>query len=244
LKSFRDRMMASAAKSRSRVVLALDVTGPYESRLSRAAKVLEATKARVAAVKVNHQLLLPLGLEGTRGIIATCRSEGLPLIADLKMNDIESTNLDIVDSLLSYGFDAVIANPFVGKTEGLGGAIERMHSKGAGMIILVYMSHAGAGEGYALEMKGGVRLYRIFAERARDWRADGVIVSAKSPERIAETRKIVGRDCLILSPGVGAQGGSKRGAAPGADFAIVGRSITEAEDPEKALAEITVEARR
>lgn len=239
MKGFRQRMMASAERSGSRVVLALDVTGPYRGRVSHAEEVLEATKGRVAAVKINQQLLLPFGLQGVAGITEKCRSEGIPLIADLKMNDIESTNLDAVDSLLAYGFDAVIANPFVGKEEGLGGVIDRMHAKGGGVILLVYMSHRGASEGYSLEIKGGTPLYRVFAERAREWRADGVVVSAKSPEKIAETRKVVGKDCLIFSPGVGAQGGSKRGAAPGADFLIVGRSITEAPDPMKALMEIS-----
>lgn len=242
MKSFRDRMLASAERSRSRVVLALDVTGPYETRLARAEKVLDATKGGVAAVKINHQLLLPFGLEGVGSIVAKCHAEGLPLVADLKLNDIESTNLDAVDSLLAYGFDAVIANPFVGKEEGLGGVVEKMHVKGGGVVLLVYMSHRGASEGYGLEVKGGRPLYAVFAERARDWGADGVLVSAKSPEKIAEARKIVGKQCLIFSPGVGAQGGTRQGAAPGADFAIVGRSITEAPDPRKALAGITLGA--
>jgi orotidine-5'-phosphate decarboxylase len=230
-------MTASAEKHGSRIVLALDVTGPYGTRLARAEKVLELTKGRIAAVKVNHHLLLPFGLEGIGRIIVECRKSGLPLIADLKMNDIESTNLVIADALLAYGFDAVIANPFVGKQEGLGGVIEKMHANGCGMILLVYMSHRGAREGYSLRV-AGKPLYRVFATRARKWKADAVIVSAKSPRVIAETRKIVGRKCLIISPGVGAQGGAKQGAAHGADFVIVGRSITEAMDPQQALEEV------
>ena len=236
---FGESMLRSAAKNKSKVVLALDLSGPYDRRLNRAEEVLEATKRGIAAVKVNHHLLLPFGLQGLQGVISLCRREGLPMIADLKINDVESTNLNIVDSLFDFGFNAVIANPFVGREEGLGKVVERVHSLGGGILFLVYMSHKGAEEGYALRLEGGEPLYRVFAERARDWKADGVVVSAKSADKIAETRKVVGKDCLIFSPGVGAQGGdAKTWAFSGADFLIVGRSITESTNPGKALRDL------
>ena len=239
---FSESMLRSAAKNKSKVVLALDISGPYDGRLSRAEEVLEATKYGIAGVKVNHHLLLPFGLQGLQGIIGLGRQAGLPLIADLKINDIESTNLNIVDSLFDFGFSAVIANPFVGREEGLGKVVERVHSLGGGILFLVYMSHKGAEEGYALRLEGGEPLYRVFAERARDWKADGVVVSAKSADKIAETRKVVGKDCLIFSPGVGVQGGdAKMGASSGADFLIVGRSITESADPGRALRDLEVQ---
>lgn len=234
--NFRDRMLQSSERKKSRVVLALDFADPYDKRLQRAARVLRATKGAVAAVKFNHHLLLPYGLRGIQGLIGVCKRERLPLIADLKINDIESTNLNIVDSLLAFGFDAVIANPFVGKEEGLGKVVERVHSKNGGIIFLVYMSHKGAGEGYGLHLEGGGPLYRVFAARARDWGADGVVVGAKTVDKIAETRKIVGTECLIFSPGIGAQGGDVHsGAGAVADFMIVGRSVTESSDPMAAL---------
>ena len=232
--TFRERMLTSARKRGSRVVLALDLWGPYGTRLGRASAVLGATKGGIAAVKLNHHLLLPFGLEGLREVVATCRKESLPLIADLKLNDIEATNLNAVESLFSYGFDAVIANPFVGFEEGLGQVIARSHRKGRGVLLLVYMSHKGAADGYSLRTEEGEPLYRVFARRARDWKADGVVVSAKSSDIIRETRGTVGRGCMIFSPGVGAQGGSAE-SAMGADFVIVGRSITEAKDPGKEL---------
>lgn len=234
--TFQELMIGSAKRKKSRIVLALDFSGPYDQRLAMAESVLEATEQGIAAVKINHHLLLPFGLRGLEGIIHRCDTEGLPLIADLKLNDIESTNMNAVDSLFDFGFKAVIANPFVGKQEGLGNVIERIHSIGGGMLLLVYMSHAGAPEGYGLRLKGGEPIYRVFAERARDWGADGVIVSAKSSKKIAETREIIGKGCLIFSPGVGAQGGeAAAGVSSGADFLIVGRSITESDDPAKAL---------
>ena len=239
--SFRERMHQSAQAHRSRTVLALDFADPYEVRLGRAEKVLEATKGEIAAVKINHHLLLPYGLEGVSGIVDACREEKLPLIADLKMNDIESTNMNIVDSLFAYGFDAVIANPFVGKEEGLGKVVESVHSKNGGVLFLVYMSHKGAEEGYSLRLESGTPIYQLFAARARDWGADGVIVSAKASDKIAEVRGIVGKDCMIFTPGVGAQGGDASASlSAGADFVLVGRSITESPDPLKAARALKV----
>lgn len=230
--TFREKLEASAAERRSRVILNLDLSLPYDVRLEKALEILEATKSEVAGVKINHHLILPYGLEGLEGILGLCRKERLPVIADLKMNDIESTNLNIVESLMAYGVDAVIANPFVGREEGLGKAIETAHSKGGGVILLVYMSHKGAEEGYAMRLESGEPFYRVFARRAKDWRADGVIVSAKAAEKIAETRSIVGKGCLIFTPGVGTQGGSaNQSLASGADYVLVGRTITESPDP-------------
>ena len=237
--NFREKISRSARVNGSRVVLALDFANPYDVRLKRAEEVLAATKREVAAIKVNHHLLLPYGLRGIRGVIDACKEENLPLIADLKLNDIGSTNLNVVDSLLAFGFDAVIANPFVGREEGLGEVIERMHAGDGGVILLVYMSHRGAAEGYGLQDRSGRPLYVTFAERARDWGADGVVVSAKTVDKILETREVVGKECLIFSPGIGPQGGdAASGAGKGADFVIVGRSVTEAPEPLKALRKV------
>jgi orotidine-5'-phosphate decarboxylase len=231
--------LESAAKHGSRIVLALDVSGPYETRVKRAEKVLDSTEDAVAAVKLNQHLLLPFGLAGVRGLVERCRDDGLPVIADLKLNDIEATNLDAVRSLFDHGFDAVIANPFVGREEGLGGAVEYVHQRGGGILFLVYMSHRGAGEGYGLEV-GGEPMYKVFARRAKDWGADGVIVSAKDVRKIEEVRRIVG-ESLIFSPGVGAQGGDVGlGDGQGSDFVIVGRALTEAADPAAVLRGLNV----
>jgi orotidine-5'-phosphate decarboxylase len=232
--NFREKMLRSAKVKDTRLVLALDFSDPYAQRLPKARMVLDATKSSVAAVKMNHHLLLPFGLSGVKPLVETCKVEGLPLIADLKMNDIESTNMNIIGSLLDFGFDAVIANPFVGKEEGLGGVMRVVHARNGGVILLVYMSHKGAPEGYGLKLEDGRAMYQVFAARARDWGADGVVVSAMSGDKIRETRSIVGKDCLILSPGVGPQGGEP-GSGSEADFLIVGRSITGSDDPLKVV---------
>src|SRR5207245_1890975 len=61
--------------------------------------------------------------------------------------------------------------------------------------------------------------------------AAGIVAPATRPERLKALRAIIGSR-LILSPGVGAQGGNAREAiAAGADAVIVGRAIYEAADP-------------
>ena len=234
---FNERMLLSAREKHSRIVLALDVGGPLDERLARARAILEKAKQDIAAVKMNYHLLLPYGLMGVKRLVDECRREGLPIIADLKMNDIGSTNLDALDSLISFGFDGLIANPFVGYEQGLGEVMKLARGVGLGVLLLVYMSHEGAKDGYALRAENGKPLYITFASRAREWDADGVIVSARSSAKIAEVRRIVGRRRLIFSPGVGPQGGSASTAlASGADFVIVGRSITDALRPGAAVA--------
>ncbi len=232
---FRDSLIASSKSHASRIVLALDVTGPSEARLGKAAGLLEQLSVGVAGVKVNFQLLLPRGLEGIAEVARICSDNSLPLIADIKLNDIESTNLDAVEQLFSHGVDAVIANPFAGFDDGLAKPIHRARELGKGVLLLVYMSHAGAKEGYSLKVEREP-LYLEFARRVRDWDTDGAVVSSKSLETISQVRKIIGRERLIVSPGVGTQGGDgAKAVKAGTDFAIVGRSIIDAAEPLKTL---------
>jgi orotidine-5'-phosphate decarboxylase len=61
--------------------------------------------------------------------------------------------------------------------------------------------------------------------------ASGVVAPATRPERVSYIREIVG-DLIIISPGVGAQGGSAADTIrAGADYVIVGRSIYESRTP-------------
>jgi orotidine-5'-phosphate decarboxylase len=71
-----------------------------------------------------------------------------------------------------------------------------------------------------------------------------VIVGATYPEKIEEIREILGDEIPIISPGVGAQGGSAREAIDaGASFVIVARSIVDAADPAAAAASFAAEIR-
>jgi len=230
-----DWLESNSRKSGSKIILAADVGGPFGSRLERAATVVSAVRERVVAVKVNWHLLLPYGVLGLRGLVERCGDAGLPVIADMKLNDIGATNVEAAETLFSNGFDALIANPFVGYKEGMEDLLAKSREMRKGVIMLVYMSHAGARDGYGLKA-GGEPLYVSFAKKTRRWGADGAVVSSKSPSIIREVRSVLKKEQVILSPGVGFQGGDARKALEaGSDYLIVGRSIVDSKDPARSV---------
>jgi orotidine-5'-phosphate decarboxylase len=248
--------MDRTAKNRqSNIVLALDL--PFEKQenhgklLSKAEHVLEAVHPYICAVKFNRHLVLPLGtFNGVQRLVKKAHDTGLMAIMDCKLNDIGNTNKVIAEYYYAADFDAVIANPFVGWEEGLKPVFDVAHRLQRGVILLVYMSHKGASEGYGQtvynsETKGKAFQYVSFARKALKWNADGAVVGATYPEIIREIRGTLKETVPIYSPGIGAQGGKIAAAVKaGARYLIVGRTITLAEKPEEAAKKIRETARR
>ncbi|MCL4435739.1 MAG: orotidine 5'-phosphate decarboxylase [Thaumarchaeota archaeon] len=246
--SFVERMRDSAERQSSCIVLALDYTDDEPKRLQeKALNVIKETGSSLAAVKFNFHLLLPLGFEEVKRIVEAAHQKGLQAIADIKLNDIASTNLAVGKFLWRAGFDAVIANPVVGFEEALEPVMEQAHGAGKGVIFLVYMSHKGAEEGYNLtvldEARNQVKMHSLLLERALEWGADGVVVGATKPQAISEVAARVKGKIPIFSPGVGIQGGSPVGAVrAGTDYLIVGRAILLADNPAAATERIRRDA--
>jgi orotidine-5'-phosphate decarboxylase len=246
---FRDRMEQTAKERNSRIVLAFDF--PFENPenrdklFSKADRILDAVHPYLCAIKFNHHLVLPLGtFEGVRRLVSKAREKGLPTIMDCKINDIGNTNQVIAEYYYAAGFDALIANPFIGWEEGLKPIFDVAHKTDRGVILLVYMSHKAAHEGYGQtiidpETNKQTLQYIYFAKKASALSADGAVVGATYPEKISEVHSILGDKTPIYSPGIGAQGGEISAALKaGARYLIVGRTITEADDPAKAAKEI------
>jgi orotidine-5'-phosphate decarboxylase len=232
-------MEDASNKMKSSIILALDLEEDKPARiLSRSLQILEATHPYLCALKLNRQAVLPLGLfQGVKKIVDKAHDYGLSAIMDAKINDIGNTNRVIAEYYYEAGFDAVIASPFVGWEEGLQPVFETAHRLQRGVIVLVYMSHKGSFEGYGQLVKNPKTgklesQYKIFAQKAVEWGADGAVVGATYPEKIRETYKILGKKVPIYSPGVGAQGGDVAAAVKaGARYLIVGRTIVQAKAP-------------
>ena len=235
--------MANTAKSKeSNIVLALDF--PFEkpenreALYHRAEHVLEAAHPYICAVKFNHHLILPLGtFNGVQKLVRKAHEKGLLTIMDCKVNDIGATNQIIAEYYYTAGFDALIANPFIGWEEGLKPVFEVAEKLQKGVILLVYMSHKGAAEGYGqtvvdTETRRKAPQYIVFARKALKWDADGVVAGATYPEKIREVCEVLDGKIPVYSPGVGAQGGEIEATLKaGASYLIVGRAITLSENP-------------
>lgn len=242
--SFKTKIQKAAEGKNSRIVLALDF--PFEAPekrskvLVKAQNILKAVHPYICAVKLNHHLVLPLGtFDGIQQLIEQIHGQGLLAIIDAKVNDIGNTNQVIAEYYYAAGFDAIIANPFVGWEEGLKPLFDVSKQLNRGVILLCYMSHKGACEGYGQtiidpETCMQIPQYLSFARKALKWGADGAVVGATVPEKISEIKQILGSHVAIYSPGVGVQGGAAETAVKaGANYLIVGREIINSADPAK-----------
>ncbi|HZY95269.1 MAG TPA: orotidine 5'-phosphate decarboxylase / HUMPS family protein [Candidatus Bathyarchaeia archaeon] len=237
---FQETILKASKANFSRIVLALNLEGATKASLLRQGKTLiEKTGPYICGIRFGRQTVLNLGTDRTRTLVAEAHDNDLSCIIDDKLNDIDDTNRAISQAYFGLGFDGIIVNPFVGWKGGLDSVFKLAAESGKGVIVLVYMSHPGAVEGYGRLVVNGPRrqrpFYEIFAEQARKWHADGAVVGATRPDVVAKVRKTIGEKVDIYSPGIGAQGGRiHQSSRAGSDFFIVGRSITQDRDPEKA----------
>ena len=247
---FRELARRALEDRGSPIVLALDLAPDKPSKLMRKAmEVLESTAPYVCGLKVNFHLILPLGLSGVKPLLDRAHQLGLFCLADPKLSDIGSTNEVAARYYFEAGFDALTASPLVGWEKGLAPVFELAKEMEKGIVLLAYMSHPGAVETFGLQVPGGrpgteMPLYAYFARKAVEWGADGVVVGATRPEMIRAVRELVGPEMLVISPGVGVQGGDpKMALEAGADFLVVGRSIVLADDPGEAARELLARLR-
>jgi len=208
----------------TQLILALDVTDS-----KNAIRITKETAQYVDAVKIGYPLVLGTGL----GIIDTI-CDYAPVIADFKVADIPNTDRLICSQAFEAGAGAVIVHGFTGM-DTVSECVKTANKFHGEIYVVTEMSHPGAVEFMqpkTLEL----------ASLAVICKASGVVAPATRPERVSYIRDIVG-DLKIISPGVGAQGGSAADAIKaGADYVIVGRSIYESKTPgieaEKIMTEI------
>ena len=153
--SFKNRITAASARN-GPLILACDYAPNTKSVKSKVLKAIKSTDGSICAIKINFHLLLNSSPSDMMAVNSAAHKLGLTCIADIKLNDIGSTNTTALECLDGMKFDAVIANPIMGK-KALASLVLQAHRRHMGVISLCHMS--------APEAKEATCTYK------RDWHA-------------------------------------------------------------------------
>jgi orotidine-5'-phosphate decarboxylase len=221
---------------RDRLVVALDLPSPDAAR-----RLVERLAGRVGMFKVGSQLFTAAGPAFVEELVA----RGEKVFLDLKYHDIPNTVAGAVASAARLGVSLLDVHALGGSAM-LRAAVAALPPGSARLLaVTILTSHDEPTLG-ELGLSGP--LPAAVARLARLARAAGAHGVVASPHEVATLRRECGAEFVILAPGIRptgtARGDQARAASPaqalsaGADYLVVGRPITEADDPAAAAVSI------
>ena len=169
--------------------------------------VIEAVAPFTPIIKPNSQFITyPFSFEDLREVVEAIHEGGCLALLDAKLSDIGSTNEAGLHWIGEAGFDAVTFSPFPGFEDGSNAVYKWAEDRDKGLFALCRMSNPGAHD-YQSKIVGGEPLYMMLARDAFDHGSNGFVVGCTAPSELGEIRGVIGEERLILSPGLGPQGG-------------------------------------
>jgi len=234
---------------KERLIVALDFP-----TLDEALALVDKMGDVISCYKVGLELFSAAGLEPVRKLKAT----GKWVFLDLKFHDIPNTVARASARAVESGADMFNVHAVGGidmmraAAESASGTAERL---GIERPILLGVTVLTSLDRSALENEVGISLGKgleaFIVEKARQSREAGLDGVVASPKEAADIRKACGENFQIVTPGVrpawAAAADQKRIATPadaiamGADRIVVGRPITQAQDPLEAAAKVLAE---
>lgn len=226
--------------AREKLIVALDLDD-----VRAAESMIERLGDAVNFYKIGYQLAFAGGLP----LASALAQAGKRVFLDMKFHDIGNTVARGVANVARMGvhFLTVHAYPQTMRAavEGKAGSELKL------LAVTVLTSYDDADLAEAGYAHGVDALVQRRARQARDIGIDGLVCA---PPELAAVRAIVGRNLLLVTPGIrppgSAAGDQKRALGPaaaiaaGADYLVVGRPILEARDPNAAVAGIVQEIER
>lgn len=207
---------------KNNIILAMDLMD-----LKEAERVCESINEYIDTIKIGYPLTLAEGLS-TIGFFKD--NFDYKVICDYKVADIPATNEKIANQTFDAGADAIICHGFVG-SDSVDACKTSAEDHGGEVFLLTEMSHPGA---IKFLQPNADEIARMGVEMG----ITNYVAPSTRPERLSKIRDIVGKDAFMISPGVGTQGGDPRETLKYSNALIIGRSIYNAEDPEKATKDI------
>lgn len=223
--------------TRSRLIVALDLPDPGQAR-----KLVGRLGSSVAFYKIGLELAYGGGL----ALADELSASGKKVFLDLKLHDIANTVQRATQQVARRGIEFLTIHAYpqtmAAAKEGVAGSALKL------LAVTALTSYSDAdldAAGYRLGVRDLV-LHR--AAQAKAIGIDGLVASA---QEMAELRRAVGKEMILVAPGIRPAGGDvgdqKRVATPaaaiqaGADYLVVGRPILEAADPRAAAEAIQSE---
>jgi orotidine-5'-phosphate decarboxylase len=213
------------------LIVALDMPTVEEAR-----RLVAVLGESVTFYKVGLELLFAGGLDLARDL----RRQGKRVFLDMKLLDIGNTVERAVANATDFGVDFLTVHGHDLKT--MRSAVVGRGSSKLKLLAVTVLTNLTADD---LQQQGSsftpADLVLRRAELAREAGFDGVIASGQEAGRI---REAIGPGFLIVTPGIRLTGSSsddqQRITTPenairaGADYIVVGRPITQADDPKLA----------
>ena len=224
-----------------RIIVALDYAG-----VQSALQFVNQVEPRACRLKVGKELFTAAGPQLVEQLV----QRGFGVFLDLKFHDIPHTVAQACKAASSLGVWMLSVHALGGRTmlaaarEALDGVNPRPL-----LIAVTVLTSLSRGELGQLGIGGGIddAVLRL-GQLAHQSGADGVVCSGQEAPRL---RKQFGREFCLVTPGIRpAQTGHddqlrvvtpRQAVLNGADYLVIGRPITQAQDPLKALQEINQE---
>lgn len=227
-------------KAFERIYVALDTTD-----VSYAVELAQKLKGLVGGMKVGKEFFTANGPQG----VAAIRDVGMPVFLDLKFHDIPNTVAGAIRA-------ATPIAPHIINVHAQGGPEMLKQAANAGReagipltIAVTILTALDQGDLNAIGVNDNIENQVVrLAKLTQDNGLDGVVCSAKE---ITPIRAACGPDFKLIVPGIrpawAAKGDQKRVMTPrdavlaGADILVIGRPITQADDPVEAAQKIAHE---
>jgi orotidine-5'-phosphate decarboxylase len=226
-----------------RLIVALDV-----SSAAAAQKIVQALGSAASNYKVGNQLFTAEGPDLVRALVGS----GKKVFLDLKFHDIPNTVAGGVRSAAALGVSMLTVHA-AGGSAMLRAAMEAAQQSPKPPVILAVtvLTSLSDADLQEIGVAGRTRDHAlILATLARNCGCDGIVAS---PHEARIIRQDLGAGFVIVTPGIRPAGAEKddqsrvntpaEAIVAGADYLVVGRPVTEAENPRRAAEEILSEIR-
>jgi orotidine-5'-phosphate decarboxylase len=220
----------------NKVIVALDT-----SNIKKVKEIVQKLKSEVYAFKIGYEFFLNHGIKGYNTVRKICPR----IFLDLKLHDIPNTTKKGIEAINKLKPLLTTIHISGGDEMMKASLINRKHTKILGVSILTSLDNTQTKKYY--NEKKIENLVKKFVKQAKKNKLDGVICS---PKEIKYIRKEVGKNFLIITPGIRINNSNKikddqkRVLTPaeaislGANFLVIGRPILQSKNPLNTIREI------